>query len=108
MKRNKSQTNKVLIQINELFSDRKAIIRNSSYYAKLYPPKHGRNNQKKLSINTIFPNRTFQTVLTSKQKSLSLNKVFNNKTNSRNTKIKWPKITHPKWPFSKKKKNQKK
>ena len=107
MKRNKSQANKVLIQINELFSDRKPIIRNSSYYVKIYSPKQGRNNQKNFSIKTIFPNRTFQTVLTPKQQSLSLNKVFNSKTNSRNTKIKWPKITHPKWPFSKKKEEPK-
>ena len=105
MKINKSQSNKALLDINNLFFDRKSIIKNSSYYTKLYSPKYGRINDKRFSAKTITPNnnRAIQNILNKNEKSLSLKRVFdNNKNNSRNIKIKWPKITRPKWPFTKK------
>jgi hypothetical protein len=100
MKNNNSQSNKALNQLSELFSERKPIIKNSSYYSKLYSIKQTRKNDKNPSMRTIF-HKTIQTTLSPK-KSLSLNRVFKNKTNSRNLKVRWPKITHPKWPFTKK------
>ena len=100
MKNNNTQSNKALNQLSELFSERKPIIKNSSYYSKLYSIKQTRKNDKNPSMRTIF-HKTIQTTLSPK-KSLSLNRVFKNKTNSRNLKVRWPKITHPKWPFTKK------
>ena len=35
MKNNNTQSNKALNQLSELFSERKPIIKNSSYYSKL-------------------------------------------------------------------------
>ena len=101
MKRTKSHTNKIKIDITDLFFDRKPIIKNSSYYTKLYSPDTKELNDKNPSYNSFFQNNTLQPHLSHKHKILSLKKVFNQK-NSKNLKIKWPKITHPKWPFSKK------
>ena len=104
MKRTKSHTNKIKIDITDLFFDRKPIIKNSSYYTKLYSPVTKELNDKNPSYNSFFQNNTNNTLqphLSHKHKILSLKKVFNQK-NSKNLKIKWPKITHPKWPFSKK------
>ena len=101
MKRNQSQSNKVRIELSDFFFDRKPIIKNSSYYTKLYSPNQ-RDLKENSSMNTIFPNKTYHTLISPKHKLLSLKKVFNNPMNSRNIKIKWPKITHAKWPFSKK------
>ena len=102
MKRNNSQSNKVLTDICDLFFDRKPIIKNSLYYTKLYSPKQTKASEKRASILSISPNKTTQSIFSPKRKSFSLKKVFRQPTNSRNTKMKWPKITHPKWPFSKK------
>ena len=101
MKRTKSHTNKIKIDITDLFFDRKPIIKNSSYYTKLYSSDAKELNDKNPSYNSFFQNNTLQPHLSHKHKILSLKKVFNRK-NSKNLKIKWPKITHPKWPFSKK------
>ena len=101
MKRTKSHTNKIKIDITDLFFDRKPIIKNSSYYTKLYSSDAKELNDKNPSYNSFFQNNTLQPHLSHKHKILSLKKVFNQK-NSKNLKIKWPKITHPKWPFSKK------
>ena len=101
MKRTKSHTNKKKIDITDLFFDRKPIIKNSSYYTKLYSSDAKELNDKNPSYNSFFQNNTLQPHLSHKHKILSLKKVFNQK-NSKNLKIKWPKITHPKWPFSKK------
>ena len=104
MKRTKSHTNKIKINITDLFFDRKPIIKNSSYYTKLYSPDTKELNDKNPSYNSFFQNNTNNTLqphLSHKHKILSLKQVFNQK-NSKNLKIKWPKITHPKWPFSKK------
>ena len=101
MKRTKSHTNKIKIDITDLFFDRKPIIKNSSYYTKLYSPDTKELNDKNPSYNSFFQNNNLQPHLSHKHKILSLKKVFNQK-NSKNLKIKWPKITHPKWPFSKK------
>ena len=106
MKINKCKSNKILLDINELFFDRKPIIKNSSYYTKLYSPNQPKENEKTITVKTNPPNNnninTLQTIISKKQKSLSLKKVFNNRKSSRNIKIKWPKLTKPKWPFSKK------
>jgi hypothetical protein len=105
MKINKCQSNKVLLDIHELFFDRKPIIKNSSYYTKLYSSKQAKENEKTISAQTIVHNNnnnTIQSILSKKQKSSSLKKVFDNKKISRNIKLKWPKITHAKWPFTKK------
>ena len=102
MKRNNSQSNKVFKDISDFFFDKKPVIKNSSYYTKLYSPKESTIKEKISSNNSFFPNKTIQSTFRPKRKSFSLKKVFSNPPNSRNTKIKWPKITHPKWPFTKK------
>ena len=96
MKINHSQSNKGIIKISQLLFDKKPIIKNSSYYTKLYSPKQEKVYSKRNSLTskTIQPNKS------PKSKTLILKKIFNNKTNSRNLKVKWPKITHTKWPFS--------
>ena len=104
MKRTKSHSNRIRIDITDLFFDRKPIIKNSSYYTKLYSPNTKDINEKNPSYNSYYQNNTNNTLqpnLNHKHRILSLKKVFNQK-NTNNLKIKWPKITHPKWPFSKK------
>ena len=104
MKRNKSQQNKYKTETSGFFLD-KQIIRNSSYYTKLYSTSQFRNDDKKLLTNSIFHNKTAnQSILNANEKSIFLKKVFNNKIKIRNQKIKWPKITTSKWPFSPKNK----
>ena len=101
MKRTKSHANRIKIDITDFFFDRKPIIKNSSYYTKLYSPDAKDLTDKNPSYNSFFQNNTLQPHLSHKHRILSLKKVFNQK-NAKNLKIKWPKITHPKWPFSKK------
>ena len=96
MKISHSQSNKTITRISHLFFDKKKIIKNSSYYTKIYSPKQKKILSKKNSL-TI---KTIQPIKSQKHKTLYLERVFNNKKNSRNLKIKWPKITHAKWPFS--------
>ena len=99
MKRNKSHSAKVRIDISNLFFERKPIIKNTSYYIKLYSPNQNIIKKKNISAKFILPYNTIQTTLSPTHKSLSLEKVFHP---SRNFKMKWPRITHPIWPFSKK------
>ena len=102
MKRTKSQSNKVIKELSDLFFDKKIIIKNSSYYTKLYSPKPKITKEERSSFFSNIPKEVSKTIFSSKRKSFSLKKVFCNPKNSRNIKIKWPKITHPKWPFTKK------
>ena len=99
MKRNKSNSARVRIDISNLFFERKPIIKNTSYYIRIYSPNQNKIKKKNPSAKFILPYNTMQPTLSPKHKSLSLEKVFHP---SRNFKMKWPKITHPKWPFSKK------
>ena len=100
MKRNKSHSAKIRIDLCNLFFERKPIIKNTSYYIKLYSANQNKTKNKKASAKFNLPYNTILTTLSSKHKSFSLEKVFHP---SRNFKMIWPKITHPKWPFSKKK-----
>ena len=47
------QSNRVLLYIHELFFDRKPIIKNSSYYTKLYSSKQAKENEKTITAQTI-------------------------------------------------------
>ena len=107
MKRYNSQSNrnKIITDFSDYFFNKKPIIKNSSYYTKLYSPKQqSTNNEKNSSINNILQNKTTltptRTILSANRNSIYLKRVFKNKNTSRNIKIKWPKVTHPKWPFS--------
>jgi len=99
MKRNKCHSARVRIDMSNLFFERKPIIKNTSYYIRIYSPNQNTIKKKNPSAKFILPYNTIQTTLSPKHKSLSLEKVFHP---SRNFKMQWPKITHPKWPFSKK------
>lgn len=99
MKRNKSHSAKVRIDISNLFFERKPIIKNTSYYIKIYALDQDEIKMKNPSAKFMLPYNTIQPTLSPKLKSLSIGKVFNP---SRNFKMKWPRITHPIWPFSKK------
>ena len=46
-------SNRVLLDIHELFFDRKPIIKNSSYYTKLYSSKQAKENEKTITDQTI-------------------------------------------------------
>ena len=104
MKRYNSQSNKnknkIITDFSDYFFSKKPIIKNSSYYTKLYSPKQATINEKRSSINYILPTRA-RTILSANRNSITLKRVFKNINSSRNVKIKWPKVTHPKWPFSK-------
>ena len=104
MKRYNSQSNKnknkIITDFSDYFFNKKPIIKNSSYYTKLYSPKQAAINEKRSSINYILPTRA-RTILSANRNSITLKRVFKNINSSRNVKIKWPKVTHPKWPFSK-------
>ena len=105
MKRYNSHTNrnKIITDFSDYFFNKKPIIKNSSYYTKLYSPKQSANNEKRSSIINFLPDKTTRarTILSANRNSISLKRVFKNINSSRNMKIKWPKVTHPKWPFSK-------
>ena len=101
MKRNKSQSTKFRLNIGDLFFDKKPEIKNSFYYKKIYT-LNTEKKKKNYSTNSFFLNKTLEPTLTQRPKSVSIKKMFYKQNKSKNIKIKWPKITYPIWPFTKK------
>ena len=66
----------------------------------LYSPKRNTSNLES-TTNSILLDNIKESITAKIKKPFSLDKVFNPRSNSKNTKNKCPKITLPKWPFSK-------
>ena len=106
-----SQKNKLhLNELSDLFMTRNKIIKNTTYYNRLYSTKPTSINIS-LSLSNNNPTNLFlsQNISMNKNnidnsnintKEINKNKITNRKILSVKNKSIWPKVTKPKWPFS--------
>jgi hypothetical protein len=111
MKKTMSQKNKLhLNELSDLFMTRNKIIKNTTYYNRLYSTKPTSINIS-LSLSNNNPTNLFlsQNISMNKNnidnsnintKEINKNKITNRKILSVKNKSIWPKVTKPKWPFS--------
>ena len=111
MKKTMSQKNKLhLNELSDLFMTRNKIIKNTTYYNRLYSTKPTSINIS-LSLSNNNPTNLFlsQNISMNKNnidnsnintKEINKNKMTNRKILSVKNKSIWPKVTKPKWPFS--------
>ena len=103
MKKTESQKNKLQLQeLSDLFMTRNKVIKNSTYYHRLYSTKPNSINMSSSLSKDITNNNL---ILSSQNNNNISNKILkvNNPQKrpfSCKRKMLWPKVTKPKWPFS--------